>query len=294
VSVQTDKSLVLRYFNEVFNNGDLDALEEITAPDFVFTMPTHEEPFRGVDGYKGLVNMLRGCFPDIQFAVEDMVAEQGRVMTRWTARGTHTGIPFPTIIGDVPATGNQFHIEGMTWHEISGGKIARVTANEDSLGLITQLGRTLFPGQPSATPVPASPEANKAVVSRYFAEILNGGDLAVIDELMSAQFAFHIPTLPDPVRGPEGMKQFVTALRTAFPDAAFAPEYMIADEHRVAVRYEMTGTQHGAFLGAPASGRPVKDAGTDLFHLSGGKIVSVRVAEDGLGLLQQLGVLDAS
>jgi predicted ester cyclase len=56
----------------------------------------------------------------------------------------------------------------------------------------------------------------------------------------------------------------------------------------------MTGTQHGAFLGAPASGRPVKDAGTDLFHLSGGKIVSVRVAEDGLGLLQQLGVLDAS
>ena len=171
MSVQTDKSLVLRYFNEVFNNGDLDALEEITAPDFVFTMPTHEEPFRGVDGYKGLVNMLRGCFPDIQFAVEDMVAEQGRVMTRWTARGTHTGIPFPTIIGDVPAAGNQFHIEGMTWHEISGGKIAKVTANEDSLGLITQLGRTLLPGQPSATPVPASPEANKAVVSRYFAEI---------------------------------------------------------------------------------------------------------------------------
>jgi steroid delta-isomerase-like uncharacterized protein len=294
VSTEVNKSLVLRYFNEVFNNGDVKALEEITSHDFVFTMPTHEEPFRGVDGYIGLVNMLRGCFPDIQFAVEDMVAEADRVMTRWTARGTHTGIPFPTVIGDVPAAGNQFHIEGMTWHQISDGKISQVVANEDSLGLISQLGLVLFPGQPSATPVPDSPEANKGVVDRYFDEIMGQGNLAVIDELMTPDFSFHIPTLPDPVRGPEGMKQFVTALRTAFPDAGFTPDYAIADEHRVAVRYEMTGTQEGDFLGAPASGNFVKDAGTDLFHLSGGKIVSVHVAEDGLGLLQQLGVLDAS
>ena len=294
MSTEVNKSLTRRYFNEVFNHGDLAALEEITAPDFIFTLPTHEEPFRGVDGYKGLVNMLRGCFPDIQFAVEDMVAEQDRVMTRWTARGTHTGIPFPTVIGDVSAAGNQFHIEGMTWHQIRDGKIAQVTANEDSLGLITQLGRALFPGQPSATPVPNSPEANKSVVGRYFDEIMNKGDLAVIDELMAPDFAFHIPTLPDPMRGPEGMKQFVSGLRSAFPDAVLAPDYMIADEHRVAVRYQMSGTQEGGFLGAPASGNAVKDAGTDLFHLSGGKIVSVHVAEDGLGLLQQMGVLDAS
>ena len=198
MSTEANKSLALRYFNEVFNKGDLKVLEEITGPDFVFTMPTHDEPFRGVDGYKGLVNMLRGCFPDIQFAVEDMVAEGDRVMTRWTARGTHTGIPFPTVIGEVPAAGNQFHIEGMTWHQIRNGKISQVTANEDSIGLISQLGRVLFPGQPSATPVPSSPEANKSVVGRYFSEIMSQGDLAVIDELMAPNFAFHIPTLPDP------------------------------------------------------------------------------------------------
>ncbi|PYC72729.1 hypothetical protein C7C46_25605 [Streptomyces tateyamensis] len=291
MSVEANKSLALRYFNEVFNQGDFKTLEEITSPDFVFTLPTHEEPFRGVEGYKGLVEMLRGCFPDIHFAVEDMVAEDDRVMTRWTARGHHTGIPFPTVIGDVPAAGNQFHIEGMTWHQIRDGKITEVTANEDGLGLITQLGRVLFPGAPSATPVPSTPEANKAVVGRYFTEIMSQGNLDVIDELMAPNFAFHIPTLPDPMRGPEGMKQFVTGLRNAFPDAGFAPDYLIADEHQVAVRYQMTGTQSGEFLGAPASGNFVKDAGTDLFHLSGGKIVSIHVAEDGLGLLQQLGVI---
>jgi steroid delta-isomerase-like uncharacterized protein len=230
VSTDANKSLALRYFNEVFNKGDLKVMEEIASPDFVFTMPTHEEPFRGVDGYKGLVNMLRGCFPDIQFALEDVVAEGDRVLTRWSARGTHTGIPFPTVIGDVPAAGNQFHIEGMTWHQISDGKISEVTANEDSIGLISQLGRVLFPGQPSATPVPYSPEANKGVVGRYFSEIMSGGDLAVIDDLMAPNFAFHIPTLPDPIRGPEGMKQFISGLRNAFPDGKFIADYMIADE----------------------------------------------------------------
>jgi len=294
VSAELNKSLARRYFNEVFNKGDFKALGEICGPDFVFTLPTREEPFRGLDGYKGLVTMLRGCFPDIQFAVEDMVAETDKVMTRWTARGTHTGIPFPTVLGEVPAAGNHFHIEGMTWHHISNGKISQVTANEDSLGLIYQLGRTLFPGQPTATPVPGSPEANKSVVDRYFNEILNQGSLEAIDELMAPNFAFHIPTLPDPMRGPDGMKQFVTGLRNGFPDAKFTPEYVIADGPRVAARYKMTGTQRGRFLGAPASGNFVEDAGTDLFHLSGGKIVTVRVAEDALGLLQQMGVLGKS
>jgi len=291
MSTEANKSLVSRYFNEVFNNGDFKALEEICGPDLIFTLPTHKEPFRGVEGYKGLVNMLRGCFPDIQFAVEEMLAEADRVMTRCTARGTHTGIAFRTVLGDVPAVGNPFHIEGMTWHHIKNGKIFQVTTNEDGLGLIYQLGRTLFPGQPTATPVPGSPEANKSIVDRYFNEIMNQGSLKAIDELMAPNFAFHIPTLPDPVRGPEGMKQFVTGLRNGFPDAKFTPEYLIADGPRIAARYKMTGTHQGRFLGAPASGNFVKDAGTDLFHLRGGRIVTVWVAEDALGLLEQMGVL---
>ena len=146
MSTEANKAIASRYFNEVFNKGDFKALEEICAPDFLFTLPTHEEPYRGVDGYKGLVNMLRGCFPDIQFAIEDMLAEEDKVMTRWTARGTHTGIPFPTVIGDVPAVGNQFHIEGMSWHHISNGKISEVRANEDSLGSDLSTGPNPLPG----------------------------------------------------------------------------------------------------------------------------------------------------
>jgi steroid delta-isomerase-like uncharacterized protein len=291
VSVPANEALARRYFSEVFNEGNMTTLEEICAPDFVFTLPTHEEPFRGVEGYKGLVNMLRGCFPDIHFAVEDMISEEDRVLTRWTARGTHTGLPFPTVLGDVPPAGNHFIIEGMTWHRIVNGQIAVVTANEDGIGLIQQLGQALYSGQPPSTPQPASPEDNKATVGRYFTEIMNEGNLDLIDELMTTNFAFHIPTLPDPARGPEGMKQFVTALRTSFPDIKFTPEYSIADETRVAARYTMTGTHQGEFLGAPPSHKAVRDIGTDLFHLSDGKIVEIWVSEDALGLLEQMGVV---
>jgi steroid delta-isomerase-like uncharacterized protein len=291
MSVPANETLARRYFYEVFNEGNMKTLEEICAPDFVFTLPTHEEPFRGVEGYNGLVNMLRGCFPDIHFAVEDMLSEGDRVLTRWTARGTHTGIPFPTVIGDVPAVGNHFIIEGMTWHHIANGKIAVVTANEDGLGLIYQLGRVLLPGQAPSTLQPAFPQVNKATVGRYFDEIMNEGNLDTIDKLMTANFAFHIPTLPDPVRGPEGMKRFVTGLRTGFPDIKFTPEYLITDETRVAVRYTMTGTHLGEFLGAPPSYKTVKDIGNDLFHLSDSKIVAVWVSEDAVGLLKQMGVI---
>jgi steroid delta-isomerase-like uncharacterized protein len=294
MSEDVNKALARRYFYEVFNRGDMQALEELAAPDLVFTLPTHEEPYRGVEGYKGLVNMLRGCFPDIHFAIEDQVSEGDRVLTRWTARGTHTGVPFPTVIGDVPAVGNRFLIEGMTWHRIENGKIAVVTANEDGLGLIYQLGRVLFPGQPETIPQPGSAEANKAVVGRYFDEIMNERKLETIDELMAPHFAFHIPTIPDPVRGPEGFKQLVSGLHSAFPDIKFTPDYMVADATRVAARYAMSGTHEGAFLGARPSGKAVKDVGNDLFHLSGGTIVAVWVSEDALGLMQQMGVIGTS
>ncbi len=293
MSENVGAELTRRYFYEVFNQGDMQALEEICSPDFVFTLPTHEEPFRGVEGYKGLVNMLRSCFPDVHFAIEDQVFSDERVLTRWTARGTHTGAPFPTVIGDVPAVGNRFTIEGMTWHQIVDGKLAEVTANEDGVGLIYQLGRVLFPGQPPSTLTPAPPEENLAIAGRYFDEIMSQGRLDVVDELMAPHFAFHIPTLPDAVRGPEGMKGFVSGLRTGFPDAKFVPDYMIADGPRVAARYHMSGTHSGPFLGAPPSNNAVTDMGSDIFHISNGKIVELWVAEDAVGLLVQMGILSA-
>lgn len=296
-SQDTSIELVRSYFYDVFNNVDLRALDEICAPEFSFFLPTHPEPFRGVQGYRDLVNMLVGSFPDIHFAIEDMLEEGDRVLTHWSARGTHTGAPFPTVVGDIPAIGNPFHIEGMSWHRIANGRIAEVRAYEDSLGLAQQLGRILLPGQAALTAPEAAaagttgdPEANKAAARRYFDEVINQGGLDAIDEMMSADIAFMIPTLPDPVRGRDGMKLFVSGLRTSFPDIRFQAELLVASANRVAARYSMTGTQRGEFLGIPPTNNAVTDEGTTLFHFLSGQIVRVWVAEDSLGLVRQLNV----
>lgn len=294
MSTDANKAIVRRYFYEVFNEGNITTLEEICGSDFIFTLPTHAEPFRGVEGYKGLVNMLIGSFPGIHFAMEDVLAEGEMVLTRWTARGNHTGKPFPTVIGDIPAQGKSFLLEGMSWHRIVNGKIAEVIANEDSLGLIQQIGQGIFPRKTDPTPLEqTSPEVNKKTVSRYFDEVMNQGKLESIDEIMAANFAFRIPTLPDPVRGRNGMKQFVAGLRNAFPDVQFTVERQIVEGQKIGCRYWLTGTHKGEFLGIAPTGKSVKDVGNDLFHLTGGQIEEIWVSEDSLGLIQQLGAITA-
>lgn len=286
-----NKAVARRYFYEVFNKADMNTLEEICAPDFSFYLPTHAEPFRGVEGYKGLVQMLVGCFPDIHFAVEDMLSEGDTVLTRWSARGTHTGIPFPTILGDVPAVGNTFQIEGMTWHRIVDGKIAEVLANEDGMGLVQQLGRALFPDRAPLIAKPTSHKACKAGVSHYYNDLLNKKKLSILDELLTPNFVLHLPTLKDPVRGVEAMKQFVTALHQAFPDLHYKVEREIIDHHSVAVRYSLTGTHKGEFMGIAPTGKSIKDAGNDIFHFDDGRIAEIWGSDDALGVFHQMGAI---
>jgi len=290
-TIEDNKAVARRYFYEVFNKADMDTLEAICSPDFVFYLPTHTEPFKGVEGYKGLVQMLVGCFPDIHFAVEDMISEGDMVLTRWSARGTHTGIPFPTVLGDVPAVGNPFKIEGMTWHKIVDGKIAEVFANEDGLGLVTQLGRALFPGQAPAIAKPTSPDVCKALVSRYYDELLNHKKAGAIEEILAPNFVLHQPTLTDPIRGVPAMKKFLTSIHHAFPDIHFTIERVIVDKNEVAVRYSMTGTHKGDYMGVTATGKQVKDAGNDIFHFDDGRISGIWGSDDALGVMHQLGAI---
>src|SRR5262249_37294086 len=141
---------------------------------------------------------------------------------------------------------------------------------------------------------PTSIEDNELLVSRYFNEVMNEGKLEVIDEIAAHNFAFRIPTLPEPIRGPDGFKQFVTGLRNGFPDIHFTVEREIADGDKVAVRWLITGTHQGPFLGVPPTGKHVQDQGIDIFHIADNKILEIWVNENDLGLMQQLGVVPAS
>ncbi|MBI3801083.1 MAG: ester cyclase [Deltaproteobacteria bacterium] len=134
-------------------------------------------------------------------------------------------------------------------------------------------------------------EANKAIVRRYVEELLNKGNLAAADEILTIDFVFHGPSAPESIRGREGFKQLVTTLRTAFPNLRFTMEEEIAEGDKVVGCFTIRGTQRGELFGIPPSGKQFVVRGVDIFRITGGKIREIRALFDTLGQMQQLGIV---
>jgi predicted ester cyclase len=148
VSAEENKTVARRWFEDLFNLGDLEVADEIVAPDHVNHDPTLPDIPPGPEGQKQIVNLYRGAFTNAHISIEDQLAEGDRVATRWTSSGTHQG----ELMGVAP-TGNQVTVTGITINRISGGKIAESWNNFDALGMMQQIGAAPSPGeQPSGMP----------------------------------------------------------------------------------------------------------------------------------------------
>jgi steroid delta-isomerase-like uncharacterized protein len=137
-----------------------------------------------------------------------------------------------------------------------------------------------------------SAEQNKHSVQRAFDGLFSRGELALADELVSADFLNH-EAPPGAPRGPAGLRLLVTMLRTAFPDIHYKVEELLAEGDLVAARTILRGTQQGTFMGIPATGRSVMQEQIHILRFEDGKIVEHRAVRDDLGMLQQLGVIPA-
>ena len=135
-------------------------------------------------------------------------------------------------------------------------------------------------------------ERNKAQVRRVIEEIYNRGDLAVVDELAASDLVIHASS--QDIRGRDGAKQYVAALRAGFPDLHLTVEDQVAEGDMVVTRWTARGTHTGAFQGIPAKGKAIRVAGTDIDRIIDGKTVECWAHVDELGLMQQLGVVAAA
>ena len=95
------------------------------------------------------------------------------------------------------------------------------------------------------------------------------------------------------IRGREGVKQYVAALRAGFPDLRFTIEDQIAEGDMVVTRWTARGTHAGEFQGIPATGREIRMTGTDIDRIAGGKVAECWAHMDELGLMRQFGVVEA-
>jgi len=136
-----------------------------------------------------------------------------------------------------------------------------------------------------------STEQNKAMDRRVYEEVWNGGNLAVIDELVAANYVDHDQEPTGALEGLEGLKQSVTMYRTAFPDVHFTVEDQIAEGDRVVTRWTARGTHQDAFMGIPPTGKQAMVTGISITRVASGKVVEGWTNFDALGLLHQLGAV---
>ena len=135
-------------------------------------------------------------------------------------------------------------------------------------------------------------EANMAMTRRFADEVMNRGNLRVLDELCAPNVVDHSmpPGFP---AGIAGVKQMVTMYRSAFPDMRATIEDLIAEGDKVVARWSATGTHRGELMGIPATGKRVAVTGIGIDRFAGGKMVEHWEIYDQLSLMQQLGVVPA-
>ncbi len=143
MSAEGNKRIIRRFVEEVQNGGDLTVLDEIAAADYVnHTAPPGVPPDR--EGLKQLTATFRRAFPDGRMAIEDLVAEGDRVVTRKTFRGTHRG----ELMG-IPPTGRAVAIQLIDIVRLADGKAVESWSAADDLGMLQQLG-ALAPRAPAS------------------------------------------------------------------------------------------------------------------------------------------------
>jgi steroid delta-isomerase-like uncharacterized protein len=136
-----------------------------------------------------------------------------------------------------------------------------------------------------------SAEARKALERRLIEEVWNKGNLDFAEECFTPDYVNHDPSSPEGIRGPEGFKQNVAAIRAAFPDFRMEIVDQVAEGEKVVTRYVITGTQKSELAGIPPSGRRIEVAGMGIDYFRGDKICESWEYYDMLGMMQQLGAI---
>lgn len=130
---EENKAVVQRWFDEVWNHGSADAVDQLMAPDAM--VHGLGEAMVGPQAFKRFHAAYREAFPDVQIEIQDMVAEGDKVAFRWTATATHRG----GSLG-FAATNRNVRFEGMGIVRVRRGKLIEGWNAFDQLGMLQQLG----------------------------------------------------------------------------------------------------------------------------------------------------------
>ena len=131
-----NKIIVRRLYEEVWNKRKLEVVDEVISISHALHDPNVSGSQTGPEAYRQHVIRVTTAFPDLRFAIEDIVSEEDKLVVCWTISGTHKG----EFMGIAP-TGKKISVEGITINHIGYGKILDSNISWDALGLLRQLGQ---------------------------------------------------------------------------------------------------------------------------------------------------------
>ncbi|PIF77368.1 steroid delta-isomerase-like uncharacterized protein [Variovorax sp. 54] len=139
--LEQNKAIVKEFLYRVLSLGDIAATGDYFHTDMVEEVPLPGQG-PGLAGLKETLVALRLAFPDMRWDVEEQIAEDNRVLTRFVWHGTHQG----TFFG-IPPTQRSVRVSGMVIDRFEGAKVKSTRILMDTLGLMQQLGA--LPGSPT-------------------------------------------------------------------------------------------------------------------------------------------------
>jgi steroid delta-isomerase-like uncharacterized protein len=142
VNADANKRLVERFYEEVWARGNVAFADEVFADDYVRHDLRATPAAPGAAGQARIAQQFRDAFPDLEWRVDLLLAEDDLVAARWTASGTHTG-----RWGDVAPTAKRAEFSGVNIFRFGDdGKVVEIWNHRDDLGLMEQLGVGVYAG----------------------------------------------------------------------------------------------------------------------------------------------------
>lgn len=277
-----NKKLASIYYGQVMNGGHIEKIPSILGDDFTFTIPTHPEVFRGIKGFEEEVTGLHGAFPDVHLDVHHKWIFDDLILGLWTGTGTHIGDkPLSTAAGPLPATGNAFKIEGVSWIAADGVMLRENLANEDTLRIIHDLGvkdsRSLY----------SSASASLVQCCQFPSSVNN--NYMLHSELMANDILLNHPLLTEHVHGKVQSQSFFSTYWQAFSDIDFVVTQSKRGADVNAFRWEFQAQHVGRFFGIAPSGKRIHHQGVTICVLnSSGQVKQLYINENLIVLLAQM------
>jgi steroid delta-isomerase-like uncharacterized protein len=279
--IEANKALGRRMFDEVWNQGAVEVLEEVLSDDYVIHDPSGD--FQGAAGYRQFHGLFNSAFSDIHFEVEDQVAEGDWVATRWTSTSVHTG----ELMG-TPATDKAVMATGITMSRMADGRIAEEWNEWHLMGLMEQIGaipaaeKNYGWGEPSAvTGAPGDPLMNKVALISFTEEIWNLKRIHALEDTHGLDFMAHNPNSSTNPKDLETYRRDTSGFIVGMPDITVEMHKLIAEGDKVAIRYTTRGTN-------AASGKSIAFTGVNINRFADGKIVENWWAYDAFATMQQV------